>query len=123
MDIEELPGYGDLVRESNGSRHGASFIMGNGNRVPNQGEVQVNMEAPAGNGVHNPVGNVFQVAEITRPLLSVSKICEQGLTCVFDKDGARVMDPNQRTVCKFDRVKNMYVGKWKLKAPFTRQAP
>ena len=123
MDIEELPGYGDLVRESNGSRHGASFIMGNGNRVPNQGEVRVNMEAPAGDGMHNPVQSVLQAAEVSRPVLSVSKIGEQGLTCVFDKAGARVLEPNQRTVCKFDRVDNMYVGKWKLKAPFTRQAP
>ena len=38
----------------------------------------------------------FQVAEITRPLMSVSRICDQDLTCIFDKKEANIVDEVRR---------------------------
>ena len=58
-------------------------MVGNGQRVPNEGELHLNMEA---DGV--PLQSVFQVAEITRPLMSVGRVCDQGLTAKFDKEKA-----------------------------------
>ena len=34
------------------------------------------------------MSSVFQVAEITRPLMSVSRICDQDMVRIVDKDHA-----------------------------------
>ena len=123
MDSEDAPGY--LVSESPGSRRGHNFVVGNGHRVPNEGQMRFRMETTSADGTAMPVQSTFQVAEITRPLMSVSKICDQGYTCVFTKEGAQILDQNQRPVCQFGRAKGLYVGnmKWKSPEPFTRPAP
>ena len=38
------------------------------------------------------MNSVFQVAEITRPLMSVSPTCDQDMLCIFEKDHTRVLD-------------------------------
>ena len=35
------------------------------------------------------IKSAFQVAGVSRPLMSVSKICDQGLLCIFDAKEAR----------------------------------
>jgi hypothetical protein len=83
------------------------------------------MEAPMGESAAMTIQSTFQVAEISRPLMSVSKICDQGYTCVFTKDGAQVLDKDQKPVSKFERRSGLYVANMKLKppVPFRRQAP
>ena len=100
-------------------------MVGNGERVPNEGQIRLRMEAAGPDGRPMPVQSTFQVAEINRPLMSVSKICDQGFTCVFTKDGAQILDRHQKSVCQFGRSHGLYVGKMKVKQPepFTRQAP
>ena len=41
LDSEDAPGY--LVQESVGSRRGQNFVVGNGERVPNEGQVHLNL--------------------------------------------------------------------------------
>ena len=108
MDAEDAPGH--LVSESPGSRRGQNFIVGNGERVPNEGQVRLKLESTGPDGRVMPVHSTFQVAEITRPLMSVSKICDQGFSCLFTKDGAQVMDSQQKVVCHFGRANGLYVG-------------
>ena len=119
----DAPGY--ALQESEGSRGGRGFIVGNGERIPNEGQVELRMEAPLGNGLKMPVTTNFQVASVTKPLLSVGKICEQGHSVVFSKEGAKVLDPQKRTIAHFQRSGGLYVSTMTLKAPesFTRQAP
>lgn len=123
LDAEDAPGY--EVQPSMGSRRGRNFVFGNGETVPNEGEVLINMESPDGAGGRVPVRTTFQVAEINRPLMSVARICDQGLTCVFDKDGARVMDSSRNVVSHFQRQNNLYVATMQIgpPEPFARQAP
>jgi hypothetical protein len=123
LDAEDAPGY--QVSESAGSRRGQNFIVGNGEKVPNEGQVRLNMEAPMVDGAAMPIQSTFQVAEISRPLMSVSKICDQGYTCVFTKDGAQVLGSDRKPVCEFGRSNGLYVANMKLKPPepFRRQAP
>ena len=66
---------------------------------------------------------MFQIAEVTRPLMSVGKICDEGLSVEFDKTKARVLDKNKREVCRFERQNGcLYVAKMRLKSPgFIRQ--
>jgi hypothetical protein len=124
MDVGDAPGYEAHVKESAGSRRGQSFTVGNGAEVPNEGQLRVNLEATCEGRGPVPLSSDFQIAEITRPLMSVSRICEQGYTCLFTKDGAQVLDKDQRKVCEFQKRSGLYVSSMKLKPPepFQRQA-
>ena len=128
MDVAEAPGY--LVGESPGSRRRQNFVVGNGAKVPNVGQVNLNLQASV-DGKASALRSCFQVAEITRPLMSVSRICDQGLVCMFDDKEARIKDKNGATLCVFERRGGLYVTTMTLKCPdpglnkppFQRQQP
>ena len=67
------------------------------------------------------------MADATRPLWSVARICDAGFQVVFDKTGARVINATGKTICTFERVGNLYKIKLDLKDPahesFTRRGP
>ena len=87
MDTEQCaPGY--EVFESEGSKQAAGFRVGNGERIPNEGEVHLNLSAPGTKGAFSSIGSTFQAAPVTRPLMSVSKICKNGFKCIFDENEA-----------------------------------
>ena len=100
MDAADAPGYCDL--QSAGSRRGQNFVVGNGAKVPNRGEVHLNMEATV-SGEVQPLQSMFQVAKITRPLMSVSRICDEGLKCVFSAAKAEVIGSDGMVICEFQR--------------------
>ena len=102
--------------QSAGSKRKQNFVVGNGHKIPNKGEVHLNLEAEV-LGSKNQLQTIFQVADITRPLMSVSKICDQGLKCVFDKDKATVLNDKGEMVCEFQRRGGLYVTTMKLKRP------
>ena len=77
----------------------------------------MNLEVEADRGQHCTVNSVFQVADLNRPLMSVSQVCDNGHKCVFEKDHALVIAPNGDVVCRFTRKSGLYVADMKLKAP------
>ena len=97
--------------------------MGNGHRVPNEGQLLLHLENDS-EGVRN-IKSTFQVAEVTRPLMSVSRVCDQGMTCTFSKSDALVLDRAGKTVAKFERIGGLYVARMRLKPPegFVGQVP
>ena len=97
--------------------------MGNGAEVPNEGQVTLNLLAEGSKGGDNMIKSVFQIAEITRPLMSVSKICELGLKCVFDEHQPQVVSKNGKVLCTFERKGGLYVAKMTLKSPEGFQRP
>ena len=114
LDAGDAPGY--CLLQSAGSKRRQNFVVGNGHKIPNKGEVHLNLEAEV-LGRKNQLQTIFQVPAITRPLMSVSKICDQGLKCVFDKDKATVFNDKGDTVCEFQRRGGLYVTTMKLKRP------
>ena len=89
------------------------------------------MDTPAENGKQHGVVTPFQIADITRPLLSVGKICERGdMAVMFTKDGAAVVDAREgkevTVVAKFHKRNGLYVATMDVHNPshpgFTRQA-
>ena len=95
LDMQDAPGYANFLVESSGSRRDQQYIVGNGAEVPNEGQVMLNLEATInGKPGGNLIKSIFQVAEITRPLMSVSRVCELGHKCVFDEDKAEVIAKN-----------------------------
>ena len=75
----DCPGY--LLQESPGSRRGQEFLMGDGGTIFNLGQKQLNL---ADNVVGSDVQSIFQIAAVTRPLMSVGKICDEGHNITFD---------------------------------------
>ena len=109
-DELDAPGY--EVAESPGSRSGQSFSAAGGHRLKNRG--QMSLELFADNGVIN---SVFQVAAVTRPLWSVSKIADAGYSAKFDAQKAVILDKNQNVVCTFERRGGLYVAKMRMRNP------
>ena len=60
---------------------------------------------------------MFQVADIMRPFMSVSQICNQGFKCVFTEAHALVMNAEGTTIGKLDRQSGLYVAKLGLRQP------
>ena len=90
--------------------------MGDGGKLANLGEWNLNLEAPKLDGV-NGVTSIFQVAKVTRPLMSVGHICDQGLNVTLDALYAIVRDAKEVEVCRFTRgPSGLYTAKMKLKA-------
>ena len=82
LDLEGAPGYQEFLMPSPGSIRKQNFVVGNGQLIPNEGQVQLNMQTQSSNP--ESLSSVLQVAEVTRPLMSASRICDQGFVCIFD---------------------------------------
>ena len=115
LDMADAPGYANFLQESPGSKRDQLYIVGNGTEVPNEGQVALNLEAGP-EGKSSLIKSIFQVAEITRPLMSVSRVCELGHKCIFDAEKADVMSKNGTLLCTFKRKGGLYVAEMKLKA-------
>ena len=111
---------GYLLEPSPGSKRNQMFLMGDGGKIPNQGQTNLRL-ADTNSG--NEISLVFRIAADTRPLMSVGKVCDEGKTVTFDKNEAKVMNKEGKEVCTFHRQSGgLYVAKLKLKAPgFARQ--
>ena len=108
---EDCPGY--LREDSPGSRSGQRFLMGDGGTIVKIGQKSLN---PSDDG--NDLGSVFQIAAVTRPLMSVGKICDEGHNITFDANQAVVRDKGGVELRKFHRTPGgLYVAKMRLRNP------
>ena len=83
----------------------------------NEGQVRMELVVPSAGDKEEAVSSVFQVAKVTRPLWSVSKICDQGHWVKFWKENATVYNEKGVPVCVFERKGGLYVGRVKLRNP------
>ena len=90
-------------------------MMGDGGTIPNLGESRLNLTET---GTSGNMQAVFQIAAVTRPLMSVGKICDNGHSITFNNVMAVVVDSEGNEVCKFHRNNGgLYVAKLKLRSP------
>ena len=82
----------------------------------NQGQMQLMLRAENGRKGKD-IRTTIQCADVTRPLLSVSKICDAGMTVTFDQDKAVIFDKKGKEVCRFARRKGLYVSTMKIRNP------
>ena len=114
---DDCPGY--MLAESPGSRRGQEFLMGDGGTIPNQGQSKLNLTDDG-----RDIESVFQIAAVTRPLMSVGKICDEGHNITFSAVMAVVRSADGEELCRFHRKDGgLYVAKLKLRSPagFGRQ--
>ena len=119
VDSSMTPGY--QVLESEGSRPGSYFLPANGERMPNKGEVHLQL-----NSEGNEILSKFQVAAISKPLWSVGRICDAGYEVRFSKSGAQILHAaSGKATGRFKRRNGLYVATMKLRNPksstFARQ--
>ena len=112
-DPDDAPGY-DLA-ESAGSRMGQHFVGAGGERIANKGCMDLNLVAPNGSQRGTSLKSRFQAAKVTRPLHSVSKICDEGYEVRFKKDSATVFDERGKVIAVYARRGGLYVATMKLK--------
>ena len=77
------------------------------------------MLAPSGEGRQCELSTVFQVAKVTRPLMSVSKICRDGKYDVLCRqDKAFVLSKGtQNVIAEFERQNGLYVSTVQVRNP------
>ena len=111
--LGDCPGY--LLQDSPGSKVGQQFSMGDGGQIPNLGQKKLNLSDDA---LGADVQSVFQIAAVTRPLMSVGKICDEGHEVTFNNVCAVVRSKEGTELCKFHRDSGgLYVAKLRLRNP------
>ena len=90
--------------------------MADGGLIKNLGQKQLNLcESCVGNSV---VQSIFQIAAVTRPLMSVGKICDEGHEIIFHNCCVVVRSKEGEELCKLHReAGGSYVAKLKLGSP------
>ena len=74
--------------------------MGDGGLIPNLGQSELNLPDTA---VGRNTESIFQIAAVTRPLMSVGRICDEGDSITFDAFMAVVHAKDGSEVCRFQR--------------------
>lgn len=93
------------TRPSKGSARGQTYVSASGEKLPNQGEKQLELMTDEGEWARA----TFQVADVTRPLCSVSRVCGQGNKVVFGSGGGYVENLATGKKSYFQRQHNVYV--------------
>ena len=120
MAIGDAPTY--PMEESPGSKLNQHFVGAGGHRMRNEGQVRLNMRAANGRKGRD-IRTTFQVAKVTRPLMSVSKICDAGMSMRFTATMAVIEDAQGEEVCRFIRKGGLYVASMKLRNPNFKSKP
>ena len=111
--LDDCRGY--KLGESPGSRRGQEFLMGDGGTIPNLGQSKLNLTDV---GTDRDLCSIFQIAAVTRPLMSVGKICDEGHTIKFSHCMAVVYATDGTELARFHRQNGgLYVAKLKLRSP------
>ena len=96
------------IRESDGSKAGRGFKCAGKTSIPNLGEKVVQFDK--GNGSTGEI--VYQVADVSRPLNSVSEICDSGNLghqVVFGRAGGMVLNLETGEQTHFGRDEGVYI--------------
>ena len=96
---DDVPGY--VCIESSGSRVGQHFVVGDGGRIPIQGQACLSLETMG--GTPSAIKSTLQIAKVGRPMMSVGQICDGGLFVWFTDVKADVTDKQGMVVCTFVR--------------------
>ena len=88
INPKDLAAYEDQVMETEASANQENFLAANGEEIDNYGEVKV----PAVTRERTLRGITFQAAGVSKGLLSVGKMNENGHAVVFDGDMSFVVN-------------------------------
>jgi len=107
------------IRPSPGSMHNKHFLGADGSIIENEGEKEVCLQDTES---RVNINSIFQMANVTRALFSVSKVCDQGAEVNINKHRA-VITKEGKTVATFNRQRGLYVATMRLKRPKMKKDP
>jgi len=111
-DPRAFPEY--KLRESDGSRNGLHYLAANNGKIKNEGEI--NLTCRSSEGI--PFKLKMQGAGVSRPILSVIRLTENGKDVIFKKDGGIIRDTKTGVTTTFRRKHGIYVmGTWVKTGP------
>ena len=92
------------ITESPGSRRGQCYVSASGNRLSNMGQKVLKIQTNEG----KDTTVLYQIAEVSRPLTSVSATCDKGNWVVYTPQGGFIynMQTGERT--NFERQGGIY---------------
>ena len=112
-DRVDLPCH--VIGKSAGSRAGQQFQAAGGKLIPNEGQANVVMLAP---DMDSELACNIQIAKVTRPLLSVTKMTESGkISVLCKKDEALVLDEKSKVLARFTRKGGLYTAIMRVRNP------
>jgi len=132
LATDHLPSSAEIC-ELTGSRVGKSFVAANGQAMQTFGECTLEcLDEKGGRSAAS-----FAVTEVSRPLQSVSRICDQDLEVLFTRTEAKIRDPKTgKYIASYPRRGGLYTRNVRVRAgqkpkdtakrsraPFTRQSP
>ena len=90
---------------SAGSLKGLHYVAASGTRIPNVGQQKVKFLTESGTWAQW----VFQVAAINKPLVSVSKLVDDGWRVVFDGDASYIKHKKTGNIINIRRERGVFV--------------
>ena len=91
------------IAESVGSKTGKKYMSASGETLKNLGEKKVEVITNEG----MKANATFQIADVTRPLCSIARVCDQGNTVVFTSTGGFIENVHGART-HFERSNNVY---------------
>ena len=93
------------IQDSLASRSGVFYTSANGGKTMNLGEQHV--PVCLSNGARSIA--TFQIAEVSRPLMSVGRLCEMGNRVLFGANGGVIMNLRTGEMTPFQKEDGVYV--------------
>lgn len=93
------------LQESTGSARGQKYSTADGTSIPNRGEKTFVMRTKEGNDAEV----TYQIADISRPLNSVGRICDRGNFVVFESTGGFIVNRSSGARTRFEREDALYM--------------
>jgi hypothetical protein len=88
------------------SREGVEYEVANGEHIPNLGERRCEMMT-IGSSICKNI--VFQVADVHKPLLSISGCADMGFDCYLGEKGGHLLDKHTGEKIPLERRDNLYI--------------
>ena len=103
------------VVPSAGSRRGQKYAAASGHNLSNLGEQSLSVVSDLGTEYNRK----YQIAEVTRPLDSVSEVCDSGNRVVFGSGGGFIFNVRAQEVTPFSRNGKLHeIHQWLRKSDF-----
>ena len=99
------------IKSSAGQRRGLHYVSATNHRIPNEGEIEVELETNEGHHLTIP----FQVADVNKPLMSISDRVDSRCRVTFDQDDntgedlTNIYDKATKKMIKLRRVGKVWV--------------
>ena len=96
---------GEILVHGAAKLAGVKYVAANGAKLPTLGQMVVAFE----NGVGTAGKILFQVANITKPLVSVSKLIDDGHQVVFDKRASYIIHVESGRKMMLKRERGVFI--------------